>query len=727
MRALAIGLALSVACWAFAGTALAETSIRGKIREDATWTKANAPYVLERAVLVERGVTLRIEPGVVVRAAGSRSALVVRGALAAEGSAGEPILFAPPRERSAGWTGIRFEAPGGPAPSVLAHVEVRGAGARPWRRFHRAASVASEVSGLSIRDSSIVDGGGEALLLAAGAVVDVARSEIRGHAGYAVWSNDADSTLSGLSESVVAGNRPDAFRVAGQLDASATWPATMPFVLERDVVVAPGVRLTLLPGAVVKGASSKTELRLRGRIVARGTPESPVVFTSAADDSAGGDTNGDGSASAPGPGGWMGITLEGFLGGGGGILEHVEIRHAGGLAWQRYGRAAGLASEVSDLVVRDARILKSAGDGVLLALGAWPTIERTEIRDCGGHAVFMTDPDSTRAALRDNAAAGNRGNGVALGGTLTRDATWRRDLPYVLHRGLDVAPGASLTIEPGVVVKAAPGACVRVLGSIAARGESGSPVAFTSLLDDSFGGDTNADGDATRPGPGDWGGIGVRSAAPGSLFRHAVVRFGGGATFFGAGATEAGLYVESPSLEIRESRIERNAHAGIRIWGGAPRILGSTITGNGIGVLATHGSAAVLDPGRENVGLALAGLTGGQGPDVAFVCTGAPAPFADAVSLVRKGGQIFLLGLCTEPVAADFMSVVMNDLCIEGSFLGRAAVPAAVDLIAQGRVNVDALVSDEIELDRVASDGFERLSTGACAACKILVRIGGER
>jgi 2-desacetyl-2-hydroxyethyl bacteriochlorophyllide A dehydrogenase len=138
------------------------------------------------------------------------------------------------------------------------------------------------------------------------------------------------------------------------------------------------------------------------------------------------------------------------------------------------------------------------------------------------------------------------------------------------------------------------------------------------------------------------------------------------------------------------------------------------------------GAAAVLNPVRENVGLALAGLTGGQGPDVVFVCTGAPAPFADAVSLVRKGGQICLLGMCPEPVVMDFMSVVMNELCIEGNFLGRAQVPAAVDLIAQRRVDVDSLVTHEIELHQVASHGFEPLSAGGSTAVKILVRIGGE-
>jgi 2-desacetyl-2-hydroxyethyl bacteriochlorophyllide A dehydrogenase len=138
------------------------------------------------------------------------------------------------------------------------------------------------------------------------------------------------------------------------------------------------------------------------------------------------------------------------------------------------------------------------------------------------------------------------------------------------------------------------------------------------------------------------------------------------------------------------------------------------------------GATAVLDPTRDNVGLALSRLTGGQGPDVVYVCTGAPAPYGDAISLVRKGGQIFVLGLCVEPVEADFTSVVLNDLCIEGSLAGRAEVPAAIDLVAQHRVDVESLISHEIGLDEVVAKGFHLLDTPGSGAVKILVRIGGE-
>jgi (R,R)-butanediol dehydrogenase/meso-butanediol dehydrogenase/diacetyl reductase len=138
------------------------------------------------------------------------------------------------------------------------------------------------------------------------------------------------------------------------------------------------------------------------------------------------------------------------------------------------------------------------------------------------------------------------------------------------------------------------------------------------------------------------------------------------------------------------------------------------------------GATTVLDPTRENVGIALSALTKGQGPDVIYICTGAAAPYRDAVSLVRKGGQVYILGLCVEPVDADFMSVVLNDLCIEGSLAGRAAFPAAIDFVAQRRVDVLPLVTHEISLDEVAPGGFELLTTPRSGAVKVLVCIGGE-
>ncbi len=159
---------------------------------------------------------------------------------------------------------------------------------------------------------------------------------------------------------------------------------------------------------------------------------------------------------------------------------------------------------------------------------------------------------------------------------------------------------------------------------------------------------------------------------------------------------------------------------------GARRTIISEINPTRAALANQLGATDVLDPARDNLGVALADLTDGLGPEVIFICTGTPAAFRDAVSLVRKGGQIFILGVCVEPVEMDFMSVVLSDLCLEGSLAGRAEVPAAIDFIAQGRVEVAALISHEIALDAVVTQGFQSLSVPRSGAIKILVRLGGE-
>ncbi len=159
---------------------------------------------------------------------------------------------------------------------------------------------------------------------------------------------------------------------------------------------------------------------------------------------------------------------------------------------------------------------------------------------------------------------------------------------------------------------------------------------------------------------------------------------------------------------------------------GARRILVTEVDATRAARACQLGATAVVDPTRENVGLALAKVTEGRGPDVVYVCTGAPNVFGEAISLVRKGGQIFVLGICVEPVAADFMTVAMSELSINGSFAGRAEFPAAIDFIAQRRIDVDALVSHEIALGDILVEGFEMLETPGSGAIKILVALDKE-
>lgn len=94
-----------------------------------------------------------------------------------------------------------------------------------------------------------------------------------------------------------------------------------------------------------------------------------------------------------------------------------------------------------------------------------------------------------------------------VGGTINRNTTWLASKsPYVVTSDVFVTEGATLTIEPGTIVKFAAGTKLEVVGgsSLVANGTTTQPIIFTSIKDDNAGGDTNRDADATTPAAGDW-------------------------------------------------------------------------------------------------------------------------------------------------------------------------------------------------------------------------------
>ncbi|MBS1779627.1 MAG: T9SS type A sorting domain-containing protein [Bacteroidetes bacterium] len=85
------------------------TNVSGYIGSNATWTKANSPYVITGDIDVDTGATLTIEPGVTIIADGNH-VLYVDGRINAIGTASDTITFTckqvPKDVYSATWKGI---------------------------------------------------------------------------------------------------------------------------------------------------------------------------------------------------------------------------------------------------------------------------------------------------------------------------------------------------------------------------------------------------------------------------------------------------------------------------------------------------------------------------------------------------------------------------------------------------------------------------------------------
>ena len=114
-------------------------------------------------------------------------------------------------------------------------------------------------------------------------------------------------------------------------------------------------------------------------------------------------------------------------------------------------------------------------------------------------------------------------------GALSGNTSWTlANSPYVIDSDVNIPPGLTLIIEPGVVVKFKNSfSTLDVEGMLNASGTADAPIIFTSYKDDIAGGDTNGDGSSSFPSSSNnWRAIIFHHGSI-STVQHASIRYGG--------------------------------------------------------------------------------------------------------------------------------------------------------------------------------------------------------
>jgi len=375
----------------------------------------------------------------------------------------------------------------------------------------------------------------------------------------------------------------------GTIQGSVVWNPAAVYVLDRCALVVPaGSSLTIAAGTIVKLSGTHDMILVDGALTLAGTSAAPVVVTSLRDDSAAGDTNGDGAASVAAPGDWGWMI---FNAGSHGSIVHSRIAF-GGVGYHGYTEWAMVkVYGPADVAVDQSTLQRSWSDG-LFATNASVAVTRSHIADHGARGLNYQglDPDQP-LDIRDNVfstassagiaariglgvnpaqvrvvgnqAAGSGWNGLLIEGRIDVDLALDGDpgLPFLVPTSLTVAPSAVLSVSPGAVFKATGcGPKLVVEGTLNAVGEGSAPIVFTSLQDDAVAGDTNGNGGATVPSPTDWGYVRFSTGAMG-VFEHAVLRYGG------AACTGYDVYsmvqVWSATLTLVHTNLESSFGSGI--------------------------------------------------------------------------------------------------------------------------------------------------------------------
>ncbi|GAA2885385.1 Zn-dependent alcohol dehydrogenase [Actinoplanes cyaneus] len=187
--------------------------------------------------------------------------------------------------------------------------------------------------------------------------------------------------------------------------------------------------------------------------------------------------------------------------------------------------------------------------------------------------------------------------------------------------------------------------------------------------------------------------------------------------------------------DVRRSELQVGDHAVV--LGGGP--IGVLIAGvardAGAHVLMAETDAArrsriaelgfpVVDPSAIDVPAEVERWTGGVGADVVFEVSGAAAAARSTTALARVRGTIVIVAIHAAAREIDLQRVFWRELRLLGARVyQRSDFDRAVDLLRQGRIPVDALVSHVVALEETAA-AMDELAAGR--AMKVLVDVAGQ-
>lgn len=385
------------------------------------WTETHVPFVIRDVSIVGSGGTLVIGPGVMVKARNTRTQLQVDGGtMQVKGTAQHPAIFTSFANDAYGgdtngdghatvaapgdWEGLTTTGNGGTL--ILHHAEVLDAGADNAGESAGLYLGNGGTQSIDIEDSVFAlngtnQGSEQGWGIDAGNAVAsarIVRTTFYGNDRPLQISAGVSLDNSNIFHGPIA-NKQNGVFLTDQLDlvqgAMTIDEAEAPIVLQDTATVEQGATLTLGPGVVLKGYNTRAGLHIAGgNLQAIGSAAQPVMMTSFSDDTHGGDTNGDGTASQPHRGDWGGLTIDGAAAV---TMKWFAIEYAGANS----GNQADISiADTASVSLANGQVSLSAGDGVTNGSPNPVSLTNVAINDNTGYGINYTgNTDSNNVPL----------------------------------------------------------------------------------------------------------------------------------------------------------------------------------------------------------------------------------------------------------------------------------------------------------------------------------------
>jgi L-iditol 2-dehydrogenase len=153
---------------------------------------------------------------------------------------------------------------------------------------------------------------------------------------------------------------------------------------------------------------------------------------------------------------------------------------------------------------------------------------------------------------------------------------------------------------------------------------------------------------------------------------------------------------------------------------GCQRIIAVDVDAGRLQTARTLGATDTILAKEQDVAATVKEWTSRRGADVAFECVGTTATVLSSIESTRKGGTVTLVGNITPKIDLPLQSVVTRQMRLQGSCASAGEIPACIDLLASGKIDVTPMLSAFVPLEEGPS-WFERLYGHEAGLMKVVL------